>query len=124
MGGQHGAVRRPKIRARLRDDPEYRAELEAARAWSTPPGLFRGGPWPGPGEPLWTEADRDEAIALLLEEWDTCRGCGQRLSQATEPDAEGMYTVDEVMCAGCQVREAVSEKDSYRGRLLRVRRKD
>lgn len=67
--------------------------------------------------------DRDEAAALLLEEWDTCGGCGQRLSETTDPDAEGRYTVSEVMCAGCQVREVVAEREHYRGRLLAVRRK-
>jgi hypothetical protein len=89
----------------------------------TPPSVFRGRPLPGPGEPLWTDVDRDEATALLLVEWDTCRGCGQRLSESTDPDAEGHYTVDEVMCAGCQVREVISEREHYRGRMLRVRKK-
>lgn len=85
--------------------------------------MFRGQPLPAAGEPLWTDADRDEALALLTEDWDTCRGCGQRLSESTHPDSEGAYTVDEVMCAGCQVREAVAEGKGYRGRMLRVRRK-
>jgi hypothetical protein len=85
--------------------------------------VFRGRPLPGPGDPLWTDTDRDEATALLLVEWDTCNGCGQRLSESTDPDSEGRYTVDEEMCAGCQVREAVAEREHYRGRMLRVRRK-
>ena len=88
-----------------------------------PPSIFRGRPWPGPGEPLWSDQDQAEAVALVLEEWDTCRGCGQRLSESIDPEAEGHYTVDEVMCAGCQVKEAVSERESFRGRLLRVVRK-
>lgn len=88
-----------------------------------PPSLFRGRPWPGPGEPLWTDIDRDEALALLQAEWDACRGCGQPLSESTDPDAEGCYTVDELLCAGCQVREVVAEGKHYRGRMLRVRRK-
>jgi hypothetical protein len=78
-----------------------------------PPSVFRG----------WADQDRDEAVALILEEWDTCSGCGQVLSEATDPDAEGRYTVDEVMCAGCQARQTIAEREHYRGRMLRVRRR-
>lgn len=75
------------------------------------------------GEALWTDADRDEALALAVDEWDTCGGCGQRLSESTAEDAEGRYTVVEMLCAGCQVRDAVAEREYYRGRMLRVMRK-
>lgn len=73
---------------------------------------------------MWTDVDRQEAVALVLEDWDTCPGCGQRLSESTREDAEGKYTIDELMCAGCQVREAVTEKgESYRGRKIHVHRR-
>lgn len=87
-----------------------------------PPSVLRGRVV-GDGEPAWTEADRDEAVALVLEDWDTCRGCGQRLSESTHPDGEGAYTVEQLLCGGCQVREAVGEEKGYRGRLLHVKRK-
>lgn len=88
-----------------------------------PPSIFRGRPWPAPGEPLWLEGDRDEAVALVLFDWDTCPGCRQPLSETIDPDAEGRYDVEQLMCAGCQAREVYAEREHYRGRMLRVRRK-
>lgn len=85
--------------------------------------MFRGRPWPGPGEPLWLDGDRDEAVALLTVEWDTCKGCGQSLQHSTDPDADRDFTAVQLTCAGCTVRETVAEQEHHRGRLLAVRRK-
>jgi hypothetical protein len=79
---------------------------------------------PATGEPAWTDVDRQEAVALVLEDWDTCPGCGQRLSESTREDAEGTYTITELQCSGCQVREAVAEKDGFRGRKIHVHKKN
>lgn len=53
-------------------------------------------------EPEWTEQDLAEAMALLKLEADTCRGCGELLSESTHPDAEGGYEVDPpTRCHAC-----------------------
>lgn len=53
-------------------------------------------------EPEWTEQDLAEAIALLKVEADTCNGCGEPLSETTDPEAEGGYDVDApTRCHAC-----------------------
>lgn len=44
-------------------------------------------------EPEWDETNRAWALALAEVEADSCHGCGQPLSQTTDPDAEGAYEV-------------------------------
>lgn len=78
-----------------------RAELETARAWGVPRSIFLGGPTPAPGEPLWCEDDREWAIALHLNEADTCGGCGQPFSESTEPANEGRYAMTAIRCHAC-----------------------
>ena len=90
-----------------------------------PPSIFRGDPWPAAGQPLWTDLDRAEAVAFALEESGLCSGCRQPLDESTAPDAEGQYTVTELLCAGCQVRTAYAQDGhSYGGRMLHVRRRE
>lgn len=89
-----------------------------------PPSLFRGDLLPAPGRPLWTDVDRAEAVALVLEESGECGGCKQPLEETTAPGAEGAYTVDEHLCAACQIKTAYAQDGRhYGGRLLRVYRK-
>lgn len=62
-------------------------------------------------EPEWTEEDRAWAIALLELHADTCGGCGQPLSQSTDPDAEGGYEVpDPTRCHACTALHKHQEK--------------
>lgn len=56
---------------------------------------------PGPGEPLWLDDDRAWAMALLLVEEETCRGCGNPLSESTSPDLEFQWTPEVLRCHAC-----------------------
>jgi hypothetical protein len=44
-------------------------------------------------------------VALLLEERDTCHGCGQPRSVSMLPESERRYTVKEGICHACEARE-------------------
>lgn len=53
-------------------------------------------------EAEWDDENRAWAIALLQVEADTCRGCGEPLSESTHPDAEDGYAVDlPTRCHAC-----------------------
>lgn len=82
-----------------------RAELDAARAWGVPRSLFLGAPLPAPGEPLWTEEDRDWALALIALEADRCGGCGQPRSESTHSRNEFAYTAEPQRCHACAAME-------------------
>lgn len=75
-------------------------------------------------EPEWTEQDLAEAIALLSVEADTCRGCGEPLSESTDPRAAGGYEADlPTKCHACAALN--SRRDKYedgRGLLFEVKR--
>lgn len=124
VAGQH-----PKIRDRIRDSGELRAEIEAARAWGISRRRFLG--WEPrritryehddegrivrsitETEPEWDDNERAWAIALLEVEADTCKGCGQPLSETLQPEAyQGYEASDGAACQGCK---AVRRKqDAY-----------
>jgi hypothetical protein len=68
----------------------------------------------GPGEPLWTDSDRAWALALQAVEDDTCRGCGQPLSEATAPESEFAWVAEVVRCHACTAagqRTAMFQQD-------------
>jgi hypothetical protein len=71
----------------------------------------------------WSSADRAVLVALVQEEWDTCPGCAQPLSETTTKEALGRYTLAEHLCAGCQVRAAADKDPDYPGRIVQVIRK-
>lgn len=56
---------------------------------------------PVPGEPLWTDDDRDWAIALLTYEADLCE-CGQPRSESMSPDSEYAYRAEAMRCHACK----------------------
>lgn len=57
---------------------------------------------PRRGEPLWTDDDRDWAMALLAYEADQCPGCGQSRAETTLPENEDAYTAAAIRCHGCK----------------------
>jgi hypothetical protein len=67
-------------------------------------------------------------MALLAEEADECTGCGQPLTQTTDPVNRGAYEVDRATCEACVVLEANVDNDHEskrpRGVRYRVRRDD
>lgn len=73
--------------------------------------MLLGRPWPGPGEPLWTDADRDWAIALLSEEQETC-ACGQLRSESTAAENEYAYDAVAVRCHACAARDREARRFS------------
>lgn len=86
--------------------------MEAARAWGARRSEFLS----------WDEDDRAWALALHAVEQDTCPDCRQPLSESTAPDAEGLYTAEQVgECAGCQVLRHKA-KDAEPHSRFRVRR--
>ena len=63
-------------------------------------------------EPEWTDAERSWAIALMQVEADSCPGCGEPLSETTQPDAEDGYTVDApTRCHACTELERARAVD-------------
>lgn len=92
--------------------------------------MFRGDPLPAAGEPLWTDRDRAEAVALVIEEADACTGCGQPRSESTAytPDGEQVYRykLREHICFSCEIKDARVGRltGKERGLLLSVERRD
>jgi hypothetical protein len=56
---------------------------------------------PAVGEPLWTDDDRDWAMALLAYEAELCE-CGQPRSESMNPDSEGAYVAEPLACHACR----------------------
>ena len=56
---------------------------------------------PVSGEPLWTEDDREWAMALLAYEADLCE-CGQPRSESTLTDNEFAYATEPLRCHACR----------------------
>ena len=111
MAGEPGNRECPFLRERLRNDPRLRAEVETARAWSVPRSVFLGRVV-NDGEPLWTDKDREWALALEAEEKAT-HSCGQLSEESFNPESDGMYTAEAVRCHACaaSAREAASFAD-------------
>lgn len=64
---------------------------------------------PAPGEPLWTDDDRDWAMALMVYEADLC-DCGQPRSESMSPDSEFAYTAEPMRCHACKAIARGSQK--------------
>jgi hypothetical protein len=56
---------------------------------------------PGAGEPVWTDDDRDWAMALLAYEADLCE-CGQPRSESMNPANEDAYVAEPLRCHSCR----------------------
>ena len=70
----------------------------------------------------WTARDRELAKALLLYEDTECSGCGQPVEESLDPDREGWYVVEPVICAGCQALAKAAERERPEpGLRLRVK---
>lgn len=58
-----------------------------------------------PGEPLWTQADTDLAVALLELEAGTCDGCGLPREDSMSADLEFGWVAEPVRCHACATRD-------------------
>jgi len=63
--------------------------------------MFDGRPTPGPGEPLWTEEDRRDAVALAMEEQGSCPGCKGQIEETTDPENQFRYVAEGIRCHRC-----------------------
>lgn len=70
-------------------------------------------------EPEWDPVERAWAIALIDVEADTCKGCGQPLSETLQRDAyEGYDAQPPAVCQGCKImhrkqREYATDRDLH-----------
>lgn len=83
-----------------------------------PLSILRGRPWPEPGEPLFLDDDRDAAIALVIDERESCPGCGEPLDVSTDPQSEDAYRADAVRCHACAAQAAAGRGPSDSTGLL------
>ncbi|NUP49013.1 MAG: hypothetical protein HOW97_17160 [Catenulispora sp.] len=61
-----------------------------------------------PGDPLWTDDDRDWAMALMTYEADLCT-CGQPRSESMNADNEFAYAAEPLRCHACKAIARGSE---------------
>ena len=61
------------------------------------------------GEPLWLDADRDEAVALIAEEAAMCE-CGEPRETSLAPDSDGAYAAEVVICHACAALSRAARK--------------
>ncbi len=98
--------------------------MTAARAWGVPLSILRGRPWPLPGEPLFTDEDRDWAVALIVDERESCPGCGEPLAISTAAESEEQYHADALRCWGCVAQaRAGRDVDDPTGLLVQFNRR-
>lgn len=60
----------------------------------------------------WSSRDRELAKALMLEERLHCPDCGQLTEESHDPDREGWYITEPIICAGCQALAKASRDAS------------
>lgn len=63
------------------------------------------------GEPLWLDADRDEAVALIAEEAATC-SCGEPREVSMALESDGGYAAEPVVCHACAALSRAAHKFS------------
>lgn len=52
----------------------------------------------------WSPTDTLLAMALRLDEQARCPGCGEYADEAHDPEMDGGYEVEEVVCQACAAR--------------------
>lgn len=126
MGAQRRNVDGPKIVGRLRRDPEFRRDVEAAVRVGQPYSVFRGESrssatsyeYDDDGrltrsvtvhEPMWTDEDRLLVLGLLHVEEETCEICGHPKSECRDQKTAGTWQVLTEICQPGRVAQAVAE---------------
>jgi hypothetical protein len=74
------------------------------------------------GEPLWTDEDRDWAMALLAVEADRCEGCGHQRSESMSIKADSGYRAEKARCHACKAIAEASERwaDDSKGLFINL----
>ena len=99
LGAVRGGLQRPKIRERLRYDPQLNLELSLCHEWGIPHSQFLS----------WSPRDRAKAIAFTLEKSARCAMCG---TAEWEWDANrDAYQAVTERCEGCYRKDAVMSVD-------------
>lgn len=65
-------------------------------------------------------------MAWVLEQWDSCPGCGHPLSVSSSYESDGRYAAEESICFGCEARqrrERRYEGKDTPGLMISARRK-
>jgi hypothetical protein len=106
----------------LSTEPDTRATVETARAWGVSRSVFLGR-IVAPGDPLFTESDRQWATALHLLEQGT-HACGQPSSESFAKDSDGAYVAEAIRCHACAAaaREAATFSEHSEGLFVTTRR--
>ena len=134
--GEQLPAGRPFLRRRLRDVPDLRKEVEAARSVQQPRSVLLGRQltsvteyeYDDAGrlircatthEAPWTDEDRDLLLALAEEERGECHGCGRLLTETADPANRGMYEVRRSTCDACVVLESEMDNDHSDGKRPR-----
>lgn len=66
-----------------------------------PRSILLGRPWPAAGEPLWTEADVEAALAWQADLDSQCPGCGHPTDQAWADEHADDYDGRAMRCHAC-----------------------
>jgi hypothetical protein len=74
------------------------------------------------GEPLWTDEDRDYALALLAVEADRCDGCGHQRSESMAFESDSGYHAEKIRCHACKAIAEASERwaDDSKGLFINL----
>jgi hypothetical protein len=99
-----------------------RAILKTARSWGVSPSVLMGkvpvttlipvetGGFTVHRESDWTQEDIQAAISLTTYESNACPGCGDQLSETTDPDNQFQYVADlPIRCHKCTAIHSKSE---------------
>jgi hypothetical protein len=93
-------------KSRVVHDRRLSDELDYCSPAGIPHSIFLGRPWPGPGEPLWTDEDRRKVLEWQADKRSHCSSCGQRQSDWLDEDGKEPrgppFDVVETRCGGCE----------------------
>ena len=77
------------------------------------------------GEPLWLPEDLEAALEWRAHLDSQCSGCGHPASQTFNPDFEGAFEAEPVVCHACKKRELEYKKfDDTSGLKVAVKLSD
>ena len=85
---------------RLRVDPTFAVQMQVCREWRIPHSTFLGGEDDVPPG-VWTDLDREKAMAYVLHEGQRCKDCGVHPIDWPE-ETTGGFHVEGMFCWGCK----------------------
>jgi hypothetical protein len=67
-------------------------------------------------EPEWLDDDRDQVLALLAEQAETCPGCGRPLDECRDPETARTWRVVDDLCHACMALDIDRHNEAERKR--------